>query len=151
MKGFFSYVKRNPAFGIGLALLLILLGFTSIGRLFINKDDPYKQTVEMNQAPSAKHWFGTDAQGRDLFAMMVVGSGMTLTIGAIAGGIGLGLGIVLGFVAGYYGGLLDTIITSVIDIYMTIPGFLILILVATTFSNIQLGIVEMGLIVAIVS
>jgi len=151
MKGFFSYGKRNPAFGIGLIILLLLVGFTTIGRLFIDKEDAYKQTVEMNQAPSAKHWFGTDAQGRDLFAMMVVGSGMTLMIGAIAGGIGLGLGIVLGFVAGYYGGMLDTIITSLIDIYMTIPGFLILILVATTFSNIQLGIVEMGLIVAIVS
>ena len=44
--------------------------------------------------------------------MMILGTGMTLQIGAIAGGIGLGVGIVLGFVAGYYGGFFDTIITS---------------------------------------
>jgi peptide/nickel transport system permease protein len=83
--------------------------------------------------------------------MMVLGTGMTLQIGAIAGAIGLGVGIVLGFISGYFGGLLDTVITSLIDIYMTIPGFLILILIATTFKNITLGVVEMGLIVAIVS
>ncbi len=151
MRGFFAYVKRNPAFGIGLALLLILVGFTTFGRLIVDKDDVYLQTVALNQPPSSEHWFGTDAQGRDLFAMMVYGSGMTLQIGAIAGGVGLGLGIVLGFIAGYFGGLLDTIITSVIDIYMTIPGFLILIMVAMTFSSVNLGVVEMGLIVAFVS
>ena len=53
--------------------------------------------------------------------------------------------------AGYYGGVLDTILTSLIDVWMTIPGFLILILIASTFSNITLGILEMGFIVSIVS
>lgn len=151
MKGFFSYVKRNPTLGVGLAMLILLIGFTTIGRLFIDKEDAYRQTVDMNQPPSAKHWFGTDAQGRDLFAMMVIGSGMTLQIGAIAGAIGLGIGIVLGFISGYYGGLLDTVITSTIDIYMTVPSFLILILIATTFKNITLGVTEMGIIVGLVS
>jgi peptide/nickel transport system permease protein len=151
MKGFLDYIKRNPSLGIGLVLLFLLVGFTTIGRLFIETEDAYRQTIFMNQPPSTDHWFGTDAQGRDLFAMMVLGTGMTLQIGAIAGAIGLGVGIVLGFISGYFGGLLDTVITSLIDIYMTIPGFLILILIATTFKNITLGVVEMGLIVAIVS
>jgi peptide/nickel transport system permease protein len=151
MKGFFSYLKRNPALGVGLFLLILLLGFTSLGRLFIEKDDAYRQSIDLNQAPSAEHWFGTDSQGRDVFAMMVLGSGMTLQIGAISGAIGLGLGIVLGFVSGYFGGLLDTIITSLIDIWMTIPAFLILIMVAISLGNVDLGVTEMGLIVAIVS
>lgn len=151
MKGFLQYVKRNPAFGVGFAMLLLLVGFTTIGRLFIEPEDAYEQTANMIRPPSREHLFGTDAQGRDLFAMMVMGSGMTLQIGAIAGAIGLGLGIVLGFVAGYFGGLLDTIITSIIDVYMTIPGFLILILIATNFSHIQLGVIEMGVIVGMVS
>jgi peptide/nickel transport system permease protein len=151
MRGFFSYVKRNPTLGVGLAMLLILVGFTTIGRFFINPENAYKQTMYMNQPPGPEHPFGTDAQGRDLLTMMVMGTGMTLQVGAIAGAIGLGIGIVLGFISGYYGGVLDTIITSAIDIYMTIPSFLILILIATTFKNITLGIVEMGVIVGIVS
>jgi peptide/nickel transport system permease protein len=151
MRGFFEYVKRNPMLGVGLGILLVLLLFSTIGRMFIEPDAAYKQTININKPPSAQFPFGTDAQGRDLLAMMVIGTGLTLEIGAIAGAIGLGVGIVLGFIAGYVGGVLDTIITSLIDVYLTIPSFLILVLIATTFKNITLGVVEMGLIVSIVS
>ncbi len=150
MRGFFDYIKRNPSLGIGVGILLFLVLFTTVGRV-IYQGDPYKQTIYINQPPSAKFPFGTDSQGRDLLAMMIMGTGMTLQIGAIAGAIGLGAGIVLGFIAGYAGGILDTVITSVIDVYLTIPSFLLLILIATTFKNITLGVVEMGLIVALVS
>ena len=151
MRNFLSYLKRNPSLVVGLVLLLFLVGFTLIGRLFIDKNQAYEQSIDINQPPSAEHWLGTESQGRDLFAMMVLGTGMTLQIGAIAGAIGLGLGVVLGFISGYYGGILDTIITSLIDIWMTIPGFLILVMIAITLKNVTLGVVEMGLIVAIVS
>lgn len=152
MKGFLAYVKRNPALGAGLGILVFLLLFTSVGRLIVNPEHAYPLTVPANLPPNAEFPFGTDRQGRDLLAVMIVGTGMTLQIGAIAGAIGLSVGIVLGFIAGYYGGtFIDTIITSFIDIYMSIPGFLILVLVASTFRNIKLGVTEMGLIVAIVS
>jgi len=151
MKELLDYVKRNPALGIGVLILLALILFTTVGRLFIEKDMAYKQTIYINLPPSSEHPFGTDSQGRDLLAMMVYGTGLTLQIGAIAGAVGLGAGIVLGFVAGYAGGLLDTLITSTIDVYLSIPSFLVLILIATTFKNISLGVVEMGLIVSLVS
>ncbi len=152
MKGFFSYVKRNPALGAGLGILIFLLLFTSVGRLIVNPQHAYPLSVIANQPPTAQFPFGTDRQGRDLLAVMVVGTGMTLQIGAIAGAIGLGVGIVLGFVAGYYGGtLLDTVITSFIDVYMSIPSFLVLVLIASTFRKITLNVTTMGLIVAIVS
>jgi len=151
MRGFIDYVKRNPALGIGMSMLLFLILFTTVGRLFIDPQNAYKQTIFLNQPPSREHPFGTDAQGRDLFTMMVLGTGMTLQIGAIAGAIGLGVGIVLGFVAGYAGGFVDTIITSLIDIWMTIPSFLILILISTILVGVDLKVTEMGLIVAIVS
>ena len=152
MKGFLDYVKRNPMLGIGIACLVLLLGFTLIGRLFIDRNLAYKMTTERNIAPGEKYPFGTDAQGRNLLAIMVYGSGMTLEIGAIAGLIGLGTGILLGFVSGYFGGgMLDMIITGIVDIFLTIPGFLILILVATTFKNITLTPPTMGLVVGLVS
>jgi peptide/nickel transport system permease protein len=146
-----SYLKRNPTLAIGAGMLLVLILFSTVGQLFVDKEDAYKQTAEINQPPSARHLFGTESQGRDLFTMMVVGTGKTIMIGAIAGAIGLALGIVLGFIAGYVGGVPDTIITSIVDIFMTIPSFLILILVATTFKGVTLGVVSMGLIVAVVS
>lgn len=151
MKGAISYIKRNPSLGVGLGILIFLLLFTSVGRLIVDPENAYPLKVPANLPPNPEYPFGTDRQGRDLLAVMIVGTGMTLQIGAIAGAIGLGAGIVLGFVAGYYGGVLDTIITSFIDVYMSIPSFLILILIASTFRNLTLGVVEMGLIVSIVS
>jgi len=151
MRGLIEYIKRNPSFGLGVGILIGLILFATAGRLFVDTDDAYPLSVMPNQAPNTELPFGSDREGRDLLAAMVVGTGLTLIIGAIAGGIGLGVGIVLGFVAGYYGGLFDTILTSIIDVYMSIPSFLILILVASTFSRITLGVIEMGLIVSLVS
>lgn len=151
MKGFLDYLKRNPILGVGIFLLLALMLFTSVGRLFIDKNAAYAQTINLNKPPGPGHLFGTDAQGRDLLAMMIIGTGKTLQIGAIAGAIGLGVGIVLGFVAGYSGGILDTIITSVIDVYMTIPAFLILIMIASFFKDVTANVTAMGLVVSLVS
>ena len=151
MKGFLDYLKRNPILGVGMFILIALMLFSSVGRLFIDKNAAYAQTINLNKPPGPGHPFGTDAQGRDLLAMMIIGTGKTLQIGAIAGAIGLGVGIVLGFVAGYSGGILDTIITSVIDVYMTIPAFLILIMIASFFKDVTANVTAMGLVVSLVS
>ena len=151
MRNIWDYTKRNPMLLAGFVILLGLLLFTTVGHFFINPEKFYTPTMELNRPPSAKHPFGTDAQGRDLLTGMVMGTGMTLEIGAIAGGIGLGAGIVLGFVAGYAGGIIDALITSFIDVWLTIPSFLILILISSMFKNSDISVTAMGLIVSIVS
>jgi peptide/nickel transport system permease protein len=81
---------------------------------------------------------------------MVVGTGMTLTIGMIAGVIGLGVGSFLGFTSGYYGGLFDTVVKFIVDVLMTIPGYLLLLLIATTLADpSELKPIEMALILSI--
>lgn len=149
-KGFLGYVRRNPALGLGMGVLLFLLLFTTVGRLFIDRDDAYALSVPINKPPSAEYPFGTDSQGKDLLAGMVVGTGMTLTIGMIAGTIGLGVGSFLGFTSGYYGGLFDTVVKFVVDVLMTIPGYLLLLLIATTLADpSELKPIEMALILSI--
>ena len=149
-KGFISYVRRNPALGIGMGILLLLILFVTVGRLFVDESKAYALSVPINQPPSKEYPFGTDSQGKDLLAGMVVGTGMTLTIGFIAGAIGLGLGALLGFTSGYYGGTFDTVVKFVVDVLMTIPSFLLLILIATTLSDPStLKPVEMALILSI--
>ena len=151
MGSFVSYVRRNPSLGWGLAILLGLLLFTIVGRLFVNPDDAYALAVEVNLPPSREHPFGTDSQGKDLLTCMIMGTGMTLLIGAIAGSIGLGVGTLLGFVSGYYAGsIVDNIVTSIVDIVLTMPGFLILILIASTLTDpSELKVVQMGMIASI--
>ncbi len=152
LKSFASYVRRNPMLGVGLGVLLFLLLFTTVPRLFINTEDAYALSVPINLPPSAAHPFGTDSQGKDLFAGMVVGTGMTLTIGLIAGAIGLGLGAFLGFTTGYFGGIFDTVIKFMVDVLLTIPGYLLLLLIATTLTDPStMKPVEMALILSIVA
>ena len=153
MKGFLSYVRRNPSLGWGLAILFGLLLFTSVGRLFVDQEDAYAMAVPVNLPPSSEHPFGTESQGKDLLASMVRGTGMTLLIGGIAGAIGIGIGTILGFVSGYYAGTMaDNVITSIVDIVLTMPGFFLLILIASTLTDpSKLTVAQMGLIVSITS
>lgn len=152
LQGFFGYIRRNPALGWGLGILLFLLLFTTVGRLFVNTDHAYALSVPINKPPSAEYPFGTDSQGKDLLAGMIVGTGMTLTIGMIAGAIGLGVGALLGFTSGYYGGIFDSVVKFIVDVLMTIPSYLLLLLIATTLGDPStMKPVEMALILSIVA
>jgi peptide/nickel transport system permease protein len=97
--------------------------------------------------PSWDYPFGTDRQGRDLLAVMVVGTPLTLRIGFVAGILGVGLGTFLAFVAAYYRGLVDTVIRAVADIGLTVPGLLVLIIIAVSIKG-TLTVNQMAIVVA---
>jgi len=142
-----SYLRRNPSLSVGACLLLILVLFMVIGAFLIDPEDARPLSVPALRPPSAAYPFGTDRQGRDLFAAMVVGTPLTLKIGFIAGFLGAGIGTVLAFVAGFYRGAADTIIRGVADIGLTVPGLLVLIIIAVSVRG-GLNVNQMALIVA---
>src|SRR5215467_11619788 len=144
------YVRRNPNLLVGLVLLLMLVLFSLIGPFFVDVTNADPLSVSPEKPPSWEFPFGTDSQGRDLFAVMVAGTPLTLRIGIIAGFIGVAVGAVLAFVAAYYGGTVDAVIKSIIDISLTIPGLLVLIIVAV-FLKQGLTVDQMALIVALLA
>src|SRR3984893_9260253 len=125
-----SYARRNPNLMIGIVLLLMLLLFSVIGPFFVDVSNPAPLSVSPEKPPSWLYPFGTDSQGRDLLAVMVAGTPLTLRIGVVAGLIGLAVGTTLAFVSAYYGGAVDAVIRSIVDISLTVPGLLVLIIVA---------------------
>ena len=135
LQGLLHYFTRNPNLAIGLIMLLVLILFTVIGLAIIDPANGYPGAVRAAQPPSGKYAFGTDGQGRDLFTVAVLGTWVTLKIGFIAAFIGLGFGTLLGFISAYFGGLVDNILRWVIDVFMTIPGFLILIVLASILGG----------------
>jgi len=78
----------------------------------------------------AAHPLGTDASGRDMLALIIVGIPAALEVGFIAAGIGTALSIILGFTAGFMGGVVDLVIRTLADIAVTIPVLAVLIVLS---------------------
>ena len=141
------YLRRNPSLAVGIVLLSALGLFVVIGRFVVDTSKSRPLSAPAVQAPSIAYPFGTDRQGRDLFAAMVAGTPLTLRIGFIAGLLGVGIGAILGFVSAYYRGRLDAVIRGVVDIGLTVPGLLVLILIAVSLRR-GLTVNQMAIIVA---
>ena len=147
MHAVFRYIRRNPSLALGVALLAVLVLFVLIGGLTVDTENARPLSAPTLLPPSADYPFGTDRQGRDLFAVMVAGTPLTLRIGFTAGFLGVGLGTVFAFIAAYYRGLIDTVIRGVADIGLTVPGLLVLIIIAVSIKG-TLTVNQMAIIVA---
>jgi len=144
------YLRRNGRPLVGIILLLILFLFAFVGRLFVDGNDAYPLSAPANLAPTLEYPFGTDSQGRDLLAVGVMGTYLTTKIGVVAGSLGLGFGTILGFLAAYYGGVLDTVVRWVVDVLLTIPSLLVLVVIASTFQG-GIDVNGMALVVALLA
>lgn len=142
-----TYVRRNRQVMIGLTLILILLLFAGIGRILWDTSLAAPLSSPANRAPTWEHPLGTDRQGRDLLAVMIVATPLTLYIGLLAGLIGLAIGTALALVAAYNGGRVDAVIRGVVDVGLTIPPLLVLILLAVSLHA-GLTVSQMALVVA---
>jgi peptide/nickel transport system permease protein len=95
---------------------------------------PYRPSnislLEPLEPPSAQHFFGTDKLGRDVFAGMIHGSRISLSIGFVAVGIAVLIGVVFGAIAGYFGSWVDLVISRLFEIMLSIPTFFLLITIA---------------------
>jgi len=147
MHDIFRYLRRNPSLTVGIALLAALGLFVIIGNLLVDIEDARPLSVPTLRPPSRDYPFGTDRQGRDLLAVMIAGTPLTLRIGFIAGVLGVGVGTVLAFIGAYYRGLLDTMIRGIADIGLTVPGLLVLIIIAVSIRG-TLTVNQMAIVVA---
>jgi peptide/nickel transport system permease protein len=145
-----GYLRRNPSLGVGLFLLLILLLFVVIGHFTVDTIQYRPLSTRPLQPPSRELPFGSDKQGRNLYAVMVEGTPLTLRIGLLAGVIGVTLGATLAFVSGYYGGAIDNVIRTVVDVGLTIPGLLVLIIIAMRVRG-GLTVDQMALVVGLLA
>jgi len=82
--------------------------------------------------PSADHWLGADALGRDILSRLVFGARISLTVGLVAPLLGLVIGGTLGMLAGYFRGLFETLVVGGIDVLLAFPP-LVLALAITTY------------------
>jgi peptide/nickel transport system permease protein len=91
--------------------------------------------VQQRERPMVLHILGTDNFGRDMMAQLMAGTKTSLLIGLLAGTIATLIGLTLGLLAGYLGGQLDNFLSSVTNIFLVIPSFVILVLVSVSVST----------------
>jgi peptide/nickel transport system permease protein len=112
-----------------------LLLFAVVGGALADTRNARPLSVKVLQPPSWQLPFGSDRQGRDLFAVMTAGTLLTLRIGLIAGLLGVGIGSALAFIGAYYGGTLDSVIRGMVDTGLTVPSLMLLIVVAISIRQ----------------
>ena len=112
-------------------------------------DPETSELSEKFQPPSLRHWLGTDALGRDLFTRILYGGRISLSVGGIAVAISLLIGVPIGALAGYYGGNIDTLLMRFTDAFLSLPPFLVLILLASILREVELPLLQRNSVLTI--
>ena len=130
-----AFVRKHPTLILG-GLLLIALVVLSVAAPWIAPYDPQDIDPLMRmKPPSAEHWFGTDALGRDVFSRAVWGGRVSLVVALSVSVLSTVSGILLGMIAGFVRSA-DSPIMRVMDGLMAIPGILLAIaLMAVTRAS----------------
>ncbi len=111
--------------GVGVVVLMVLAAV--LAPLVARHDPTAIDLAGQLRPPSAENWFGTDVQGRDVWARLVYGARISLAVGIISQGIALVLGVTLGLVAGFYGRWVDDVVMRLADVTLAFPTLLLLI------------------------
>ncbi|MBC7704162.1 MAG: ABC transporter permease [Rhodoferax sp.] len=129
--------------------LLLTGGFILIA-LFAPWIAPYSNSEAVGDvwaAISARHWFGTDNIGRDLFSRMVYGTRVTLVIAGLATALSFTMGAILGFVAAVVGGWVDAVLSRGVDLLMAIPTLIFALVVLSVLpTTITVLVLVMGIL-----
>lgn len=141
----FRWIRKHPTLIIG-GLLLIAIAALSIAAPWIATFDPQDiDPLARLQFPSAEHWFGTDALGRDVFSRAVWGGRVSMIVGLAVGIFATAVGVLLGLVAGFVPWA-DGFLMRVMDGLMAIPGILLAIaLMAVTRASLTTVIVAIAI------
>jgi ABC-type dipeptide/oligopeptide/nickel transport system permease subunit len=130
----YRFSKNRGALVAAAVLFIVFLAL-----IFASVLAPYSpiepDTTTIAAHPSAAHWLGTDAIGRDVLSRILFGGRLTVLIGIVAILIALGVGLPFGMIAGYYGGRVDRLISRLMDIMLAFPGILLALAVVAVLGS----------------
>ncbi|MCB8890548.1 nickel ABC transporter permease subunit NikC [Vreelandella malpeensis] len=117
--------QARPTTRLAFALVALLMAAALVGPWLSPFDPNAVALADRLQAPSERHWLGTDHLGRDIFARLMAGTRLSLGVVAVTLALMLALGIVIGGTSGFVGGRTDQVIMRVTDIFLTFPTFVL--------------------------
>ena len=127
-------LRANPNMLLGAVVLTFVCVIAILSPFLTRTNYKRMNPVERLQAPSSSHWFGTDDAGIDVYDRTIVGSRISLLVGASVAGIATVGGMAIGLVAGYYRRL-DNVIMRSMDALMAFPGILLALALVALFGG----------------
>ena len=138
--------RENKIALVALIILVIMVIMVIIGPGISGYNFEQMNTDEINQLPSAEHWFGTDDLGRDLFARVFQGGRVSLTIGIVGAVVASVVGSIYGGIASYFGGIVDDIMMRIVEVLLSIPYLLTVILISVVTDSKSIGTMMLALV-----
>ena len=134
-------LSENPVTLVAAGLFALFVLLALIGPSIVPYDPLASDTAVALKPPSAAHWFGTDALGRDIFSRTIVATRLDLGIALSAVVLSFAIGISLGLAAGFFGGWWDLTVTRVSDTIMAFPLFVLAMGIVAALGNEVINIV----------
>jgi peptide/nickel transport system permease protein len=131
----------NAVTGLSFALFLIIALCALIGPYVVPYDPLASDTAATLQAPSLRHWFGTDLLGRDIFSRVVVATRLDFVIALTSVALVFVMGGFAGIAAGFFGGWTDRIVSRLADTIMAFPLFVLAMGIVAALGNTVTNIV----------
>ncbi len=135
-------LKKNKLAMLGGAVVIFIILAALIGPFIVRQLTGYSyDTIPSERAlvrampPSIQHPFGTDPQGRDILARVLVGGQISLMVGLISTAVSLLIGVTYGAVAGYMGGRIDNVMMRIVDVLFAIPYMMLVIVLLAMFGG----------------
>lgn len=146
-QGFLARLIRNQRFTLGMLLFLALLGAALVSDLVVEPATRRTGAFLVRQPPSQELPFGSDTLGRSVSVQLAEAIPNSMLIGLLAALIGTVLGALIGFSSGYFGGWLDTVLRVLIDVFLSVPSLLFLILIAALVRGVN--VTTMAIIIGV--
>jgi oligopeptide transport system permease protein len=132
--------NRSAVFGAWYlaALLAVVVAWPILLKIspsdFAQLHNPDQLSDAQFAPPDAKHWFGTDIHGRDVFSRLLFGAQISLLVGLVGALVSLVIGVLWGAIAGYVGGRTDNVMMRIVDMLYSLPSIIFVIVLITTLG-----------------
>ncbi|MGH7823654.1 MAG: ABC transporter permease [Candidatus Binatia bacterium] len=128
------FARRRPLGAIGAAIIVVMILAAALAGLIAPYNPLDTDYAAMLQAPSAAHWFGTDAFGRDVLSRIIYGSRTALWVGFASAFLGATMGAVIGVSSAYFGGKIDLIVQRFMDLLLSFPLIILALVVVAVLG-----------------
>ena len=130
-----EFARERPLGAVGAAIVLLNLVVAATAHLISPYDPLATDYGAMLARPSAAHWLGTDAFGRDVLTRILYGSRTAMLVGFVSAIIGATVGAVIGVASAYFGGKIDLVIQRAMDIFLAFPLIILALAVVSILGN----------------